>query len=147
MATILVVEDDADTSEALSKTLERQGHDVRCASNGWEGLLILDASHIDLVVLDLMMPGMDGATFLGILRNDQRRSQLPVLVVTALENSPLAARAQQLGVQRFFRKAAYSAPELVEAVREHVGPPKNNHSTQEPHQKNARSPGAPHLNN
>src|SRR5580765_3164592 len=73
MAKVLVVEDDADSLEIVGKTLEKGGHVVVPAANGWEGLLALDAHHIDIIVLDLMMPGMNGNAFLRIIRNDQRR--------------------------------------------------------------------------
>ena len=57
MAKVLVVEDDADTLEMVSRTLEKSGHLVVPAANGWEALLALDSHHISVIVLDLMMPG------------------------------------------------------------------------------------------
>ena len=123
MAAVLVVDDDADHCELVSKVLTRQGHHVFCALNGWEALLVLDSSHIDLIILDLMMPGMDGATFLGIMRNDQRRKHIPVIAVTALADGPLATRIRALDVKRVFRKADFVLSELVEAVQQQLCPP------------------------
>ena len=122
MAAVLVVDDDADHCELLSKALSRRGHHVACALNGWEALLVLDSSHIDLIILDLMMPGMDGATFLGIMRNDKRRKHIPVIAVTALAEGPLATRVRALDVKRVFRKAEYELSELVDTVEQHLCP-------------------------
>ena len=122
MAAVLVVDDDADHCELISKVLTRQGHHVACALNGWEALLVLDSSHIDLIILDLMMPGMDGATFLGIMRNDKRRKHIPVIAVTALAEGPLAKRVRALDVKRVFRKAEYELSELMESVQQNLCP-------------------------
>src|SRR5687768_18606396 len=70
-----------------------------------------------------MMPGMDGATFLGIMRNDKRRKHIPVIAVTALAEGPLATRVRALDVKRVFRKAEYELSELVDTVQQHLCPP------------------------
>src|SRR3954469_8334281 len=90
MARILVVDDDADHCELVSKLLQKSGYETASAANGWEALIALDNGTFDLVLLDLMMPGMDGATFLNILRHDERRKNLPVLVVSALHPDQVA---------------------------------------------------------
>ncbi len=123
MASVLVVDDDADHCELISKILQRRGHRAITARNGWEALLVLDSSHIDLIILDLMMPGMDGATFLGIMRNDKRRRHIPVIVVTALCEGPLAHRVRALDVKRVFFKAEYELSELIDAVQQQLCPP------------------------
>lgn len=116
MAKVLVVEDDADTLEMVSRTLEKSGHLVVPAANGWEALLALDSHHISVIVLDLMMPGMNGSAFLRILRNDQRRKAMPVIVLTALSGGDLLKSVNELGVQGLFIKADYKAADLVEAI-------------------------------
>src|SRR2546428_3315002 len=116
MARVLVVEDDADGLEMVSRTLERAGHGVIPAANGWEGLLALDADNVDLVVLDLMMPGMNGHAFLRIVRNDQRRKAIPVIVLSALATGDLLKSTIELGVQAWFIKAEYAATDLLQAV-------------------------------
>ncbi len=116
MAKVLVVEDDADTLDVVSRTLEKAGHVPVPAANGWEALLALDAHHINVIILDLMMPGMNGSAFLRILRNDQRRKMMPVVVLTALSGGDLLKSVNELGVQAMFLKAEYRADELIETI-------------------------------
>ena len=122
MSTILIVEDDTDTCEALTKLLERHGYASQCAKNGWEALLALDHHAIELVLLDLRMPGMDGETFLGIVRNDVRRKTLPVIVLSASDTPDARAKTDKLGVQDFLVKANYSFPQLLAAIRRFLPP-------------------------
>lgn len=129
MAKILIVEDDADTLDMVSRTLEKSGHVVVPAANGWEALLALDAHHINVIVLDLMMSGMNGSSFLRILRNDQRRKMMPVIVLTALSGGDLLKSVNELGVQALFLKAEYKADHLLEAVERLSSPvPPGGHS-------------------
>ena len=123
MAKILVVEDDQDSLEIVTKTLEKGGHVVITAANGWEALLSLDAHHIDVIVLDLMMPGMNGSAFLRIVRNDQRRKQLPVIILTALTGGEMFKTVASLGVQEWLLKAEYKSAQLLEAVERLAHPP------------------------
>ena len=78
---ILVVDDDKNTRLFLSAVLERDGYTVSQASNGEDALSVMDKEHIDLVVLDIMMPKMDGYQFTQILRQSQ--NNLPILMVSA----------------------------------------------------------------
>ncbi len=81
MFNILVVDDDKHTRMLLRAILQNANYTVTTANNGEEALAILDQKHIDLVVLDIMMPKMDGYEFTKILRDGN--STLPILMVTA----------------------------------------------------------------
>lgn len=116
MAYVLIVDDDPDSAEILSRYLVRIGHEPLTATNGWEALLKLDAHDVDLVLLDLSMPGMDGATFLNIVRNDRRRANLPVILVTALKDNEQFLRATQLGVSNTLFKSRFTAPDFYQSV-------------------------------
>jgi CheY-like chemotaxis protein len=113
MADLLVVEDDPDNAEVLLKALLKDGHHVAHAANGWEALIALDERHVDAIVLDLMMPGMDGRTFLNILRRDPRHGHVPVIVVTGAPGVAQGeAVAHDLGVVACLIKTNYSLAEL-----------------------------------
>jgi CheY-like chemotaxis protein len=120
MAAILVVDDGADARDLLSRTVSAGGHHPVCAANGWEGLIALDDRRVDLILLDLMMPGMDGRTFLRILRSDQRHGHLPVIVLTALAEGDLLHGALNLGVEEYLLKARYSPRLLLDAIDRHL---------------------------
>ena len=122
MAKVLVVEDDRDSLDVVSRTLEKAGHLVVPAANGWEGLLALDSHNVDVIVLDLMMPGMNGSAFLRIIRNDQRRRAVPVVVLSALASGELLKSTIELGVQAWFTKAEYTATDLLDAVERLTSP-------------------------
>ena len=78
---ILVVDDDKNTRRLLQAVLESDGFSVSTACDGQEALAVMDREHVDLVVLDVMMPNMDGYEFTKTLR--QANDELPVLMVTA----------------------------------------------------------------
>jgi CheY-like chemotaxis protein len=92
MPLLLIVDDDPDTRSVLGGILTRHGYTVEYASNGWEALLQVDRERYDLILLDIMMPGLDGGKFLTILRNYGRRGATPVVVVTALNATEAASR-------------------------------------------------------
>lgn len=81
MFSILVVDDDKNTRLLLNAVLESEGYKVICAKDGAEALDIMDENHIDLVVLDIMMPNMDGYEFTKELR--AANNDLPILMVSA----------------------------------------------------------------
>ena len=78
---ILVVDDDKNTRRLLSAVLEAENYTVSTASDGEEALAVMDREHIDLVVLDIMMPNLDGYRFTELLRASN--NELPILMVTA----------------------------------------------------------------
>lgn len=81
MFRILVVEDDKNTRMLFKAVLEAENFDVLTAENGEDALGVMDASHVDLVVLDVMMPKMDGYSFTRVLREND--NNLPILMVSA----------------------------------------------------------------
>ena len=81
MFQIMVVDDDKNTRMLLKAVLEAENYTVFTAENGEDALSVMDANHIDLVVLDIMMPRMDGYTFTKALR--ECNNNLPILMVSA----------------------------------------------------------------
>lgn len=81
MFQIMVVEDDRSTARLMQTVLSYEGYQVHLAENGEEALALLDKQHIDLIVLDIMMPRMDGYEFTETLRTVDRH--MPILMVTA----------------------------------------------------------------
>ena len=94
-ASILVIDDDAAVREMFRDILEEEGHRVVTASDGKAGLLLAEEKGVDLVFLDLKMPGMNGAEVLRQLR--AAKPNLPVTVITAFADSDLMLDAMQSG--------------------------------------------------
>ena len=116
MAHILVVDDEADSRDALSRLIERRGHRATSVPNGREALAVLTSATPDLIVLDLRMPQMDGIMFLEVVRSYLRLQHIPVLIMTAYPESPDLSRAQALGVRGTFAKGEGDFNKLLDAV-------------------------------
>ena len=87
MSTVLVIEDDPDMREIERATLGSAGHEVKVAANGREGLAVLERVRPCVILLDLMMPVMDGWYFLDMIKNHPEYKTLKVLVLTAAHES------------------------------------------------------------
>lgn len=113
---ILVVEDDAPTREILQRTLEKQGWQVTEAANGRVAMDYVAAEPPDLILLDLMMPEMDGFEFIEALRQRPEWGPIPVVVVTAKELTT-AERARLNGhVERILQKGSYDSGNLLRQI-------------------------------
>ena len=125
MAHILVVDDEPDTRDVLGRLLSRHGYTIEYAANGWEALLEIDRRGFDLILLDIMMPGLDGAKFLEILRGYAARSTTPVVIVTALDQPEAMARIGGNSTQGIVeKKGERFYDELIERIRMVIGPPR-----------------------
>lgn len=102
MFNILVVDDHAHIRRLYEVTLEQNGYKPYTACNGREALQLLEITHIDLIVLDVMMPEMDGYTFLRTLRDSG--NEIPVLVITARDGAEDVRKAFTLGTDDFMVK-------------------------------------------
>ena len=121
MARILVVDDESDFRMMLGKVLAMEGHQVLFAGNGWEALLVLDGDGVDLCIVDLMMPGMDGTTLLKILRDASRHKALPVIVVSVLDKGEMSTRLGELRVEGMLKKDQKLIEELLERIEVVLG--------------------------
>src|SRR5687768_12401079 len=101
-ATVLIVDDEEAISWALRKAFERQGHRVAVAATAEAALELAEKVHPDAVILDVRLPGMDGLTALGKLR--ELTDNAPVIVVTAHGNLSTAVRAVEGGAFDYLAK-------------------------------------------
>ena len=105
MPLVLVVEDDVDVREFEAAALGSGGHEVVIATNGREALEVLERLEPCIIILDLMMPVMDGLTFLAERRRRELAPGVPVVCVSAA-GEPFLARARQLGAHDCIQKPA-----------------------------------------
>jgi DNA-binding response OmpR family regulator len=102
VSSILLIEDNRDYARTLQSNLEREGYEVSVASTGVEGLQLAKAQQPDLIILDLMLPAMNGFTVLQRLRDEGREA--PVLIMTALGTEEEKLRGFGLGADDYVVK-------------------------------------------
>jgi adenylate cyclase len=115
-AKILVVDDTANNVKLLKDLLTMKGYAVVTASSGPEGLEQIDKEHPDLVLLDVMMPGMNGYDVCRKIRENPGTTVLPVVMVTALDPGPERIKGLDAGADDFLTKPI-NQPELLARVR------------------------------
>lgn len=122
MPLILVVDDVALAREAVARLLEFEGFKTVRAANGREAYATLYSQKPDLVLLDLMMPELDGITLLRMIRKHPQWESIPIIVLTGLpDENKLIARARELGVKDIVPKATFGFEDLLRRIRKTVG--------------------------
>ena len=116
MAKILLVEDDTDLQTIYSSRLEADGHTVLTASDGEAGLAMALKELPDLIILDAMMPKIDGFDVLDMLRQTPQTEHTCIIMMTALGQDDYRKRGESLGVNRYFVKSQVSLDDLAAAV-------------------------------
>jgi DNA-binding response OmpR family regulator len=103
-AAILVVDDDPLNRMLLTRELERQGHRVVAAENGLKALEALNAEPFDIVLLDVLMPGLDGHDTLARIEQDDKLRHIPVIMVSALDDIESVVRCLEMGAADYLPK-------------------------------------------
>ena len=113
--TVLVVDDDVTIRTLLNSTLSNKGFKVFCASNGQEGLKIAKSEEIDVILLDWMMPEMDGMEVMTELKRNTNTMYIPIFMLTSKEDSRDIDTAIAKGAVDYIVKPfnTYQVPEMV----------------------------------
>lgn len=133
--TVLIIEDDADVQKFVSRVLELEGHKVIRASNGEEGMAIIQEAPVSLMLLDLRLPGRDGWSVLQEMKRRPELAQIPVVVLTAVAESPQRKRALRMGATEYLVKpmSAHSVARSIARILQRSGkshhiPPTRHHA-------------------
>jgi DNA-binding response OmpR family regulator len=113
---ILVVDDDPDTVSILARHLEREGFVPLEASSGADCLKMVHENEVDVILLDLMMPEMDGFQVCKALKNNPETAEIPVIMITARDDMDARAEGMRLGVSDFLAKPVFRR-QLANRVR------------------------------
>jgi CheY-like chemotaxis protein len=113
MGKILVIDDDLTFCRIAQVNLQRGDHEVMTTDSGHHALATVIRENVELVVLDLNMPQMDGSIFLESLRTCGRWSKTPVIIVTGSPEGEQFARVKALGIQAAFDKTKLKFPDLL----------------------------------
>ena len=116
MARILIIEDEKDIQDVLAYNLGTAGHDVLIAGRGDEGLRIAKAQRPDVILLDLMLPGMSGTEVCNVLKRDPVTNQIPVVMITARGEEVDRVVGFELGAEDYIVKP-FSVREVLLRVQ------------------------------
>jgi len=114
---ILIIDDDATMQEALSIQLKDSGFEVLGAGDGEEGLAVIKKEKPDLVLLDIVMPNMDGLTMLRKLREESWGKKVPVMILTVLEEEEKVQAALEGGAHDFLLKGEWKPEDITAKVK------------------------------
>jgi CheY-like chemotaxis protein len=101
---VLVVDDEAGNRDLLRRRLEREGYAVLSADGGREALAVVAREPVDVILLDMLMPDLDGLAVLGRLKDDPATRDLPVIVISALDDLQAIARSLEAGAEDYLPK-------------------------------------------
>jgi DNA-binding response OmpR family regulator len=114
---ILIIEDDSFISDMYKIKLESEGFDVNVAPDGIQGLEEVEKWHPDLILLDVVMPKMDGFTVLQNLKQQPAVQSIPVVMLTNLGQRDSVEKGLKLGAEDYIIKAHFTPMEVVEKVK------------------------------
>ena len=117
--TVLIIEDEKLIIVSTQMVLEAAGFRVESATNGEDGIAKARSLTPDLILLDIMMPGIDGWETLTRLKRDQETANVPVIIFTAREHARGHQKSTEMGAADYFRKP-FEPDELIELVEKHV---------------------------
>lgn len=115
--TILIIEDNEDINLLTKATLASKGHNVLCAFNGKEGIKLAQNNDVDFIILDVMMPDMDGYEVLSILKGNDNTKKIPVAFFSARTQKEEIEKGLSFGAIKYFRKP-FDPIELLSEVDE-----------------------------
>mgnify|MGYP001589757259 CR=1 FL=1 len=115
---ILVVEDDKFLRELISKRLRDEQFTVFESIDGEEAFKVLDKETVDLILLDIILPGVNGFEILKRLKEDPTIAHIPVMMLTNLGQKSDLERGKELGAEEYMVKAQYTPREIVERIKQ-----------------------------
>jgi DNA-binding response OmpR family regulator len=117
---VLIIEDEKLIIVSTQMVLEAAAFKVESATNGEEGIARAREIKPDLILLDIMMPGIDGWETLTRLKRDPETANVPVIIFTAREHTRGHQKSAEMGAADYFRKP-FEPDELIEIVEKHIG--------------------------
>jgi len=117
MKKILIVEDEQTLVKALTSKLENEGFEAEGAINGEEGMKLAKSKKPDLILLDVIMPRMDGMTMLKKLKEDEETKNIPVIMLTNLSDDKRVAESIESGAHDYLIKADWKIEDVVVKVK------------------------------
>jgi len=121
MKTILFIEDESALQKPMGETLSLEGYKVTSALDGQTGIKFARVQKPDLILLDLILPKMNGFEVLKTLKEDKETKNIPVIVLTNLEQAKDIDRILELGGTTYLVKSDYSLEEILKKIKKVLG--------------------------
>ena len=118
---ILIVEDDGFLQGLCSRKFSAKGYDVFIANDGVEGIKALGDKKTDLILLDLLLPKMDGFEFLKTMQENKDWSKIPVIVFSNLSEEKDINRAKNFGAKEYMIKSNFTLDDLAQKIKTILG--------------------------
>ncbi len=113
---ILVIEDEATLQKALNEVLSKDGYEVVSSLDGLKGLELAQGENPDLILLDIILPKMDGFEVLKRIKEDDKTSQIPVIILTNLSDVNDIQKALDLGATTYLVKADFHIEDVLKKI-------------------------------
>jgi len=113
---ILIVEDDNFVAEVYFAKLSEMGYEIILAQNGKEGLVALEENKIDLILLDILMPVMDGVEMLEEIKKRKEWENIPVILLTNVGEQESIRKVREMGVKNYLIKSHFTPAEVIEKI-------------------------------
>ena len=123
MGRILIVDDEPQACQILSRLIRHLGHETAWRTGGAEALAYVDETPVDLLILDVMMPGMDGMEVLRRIRTDPKTAQMRVVMFSAVADRNFIAEAIRKGATDYWVKASFDFNQLKDRIEDLVPTP------------------------
>ena len=118
---ILIVEDDNFVAEVYSTKLLEMGHEVRIAQNGQEGISCAKEDKPDLILLDIIMPVMDGSEMIEELKKNSDWKDIPVILLTNVGEKDSIDKFRKTGIKDYLIKSHFTPAEVIEKIEKALG--------------------------
>jgi DNA-binding response OmpR family regulator len=120
MKKILFIEDESALQKTFGEVLTKEGYEMISALDGKTGLRLAKEKKPDLILLDLILPRMHGFDVLRELKEDEKTKDIPIIILTNLENAEDIQKALELGARTYLVKANYTLEEVIRKVKETI---------------------------
>lgn len=119
---VLIIEDDKFLAKMLARTLESHNYEIVLAINGKEGLVKVSGGDINLILLDIMLPDIDGFDLLETIKGNKKTKKIPVIIISNLGQPEDIQQGRSLGAKDYLVKSDLSLDEVVDKVRKYLPP-------------------------
>ena len=118
---ILLIEDEEIMIDLLQRKIAQEGYEIRVARNGEEGLAAMKEKKPDLVLLDIIMPKMEGFEVMEHMQADKDLKKIPVIVISNSGQPVEIDRAQKMGARDWLIKTEFDPQEVIEKIKKQIG--------------------------